>query len=96
MPAMICASCGTPNDGTTEVRGSIGMELVLWLCFLVPGLLYSIWRLTTKRRVCRACHQPSLVPIKSPVGQKLMREAGHAAPGTAYRIGRAVAATLKR
>jgi len=26
-----------------RTRGSILIEIVLWLCFLVPGLIYFIW-----------------------------------------------------
>ena len=41
--------------GKTVTRGSIWIEIILWLCLIVPGLIYSIWRLTTRRQVCSAC-----------------------------------------
>jgi hypothetical protein len=50
------------------------IEIVLWLCFIFPGLLYSLWRLTTRKQVCRECESPDVVPVTSPLGRKLMAE----------------------
>jgi hypothetical protein len=61
-----CMTCGTDGEPKTETRGSIVIEIVLWLMFIVPGLIYSIWRLTTKRPVCRACGSATLVPYDAP------------------------------
>jgi len=35
---------GTVGDTKRNMKGSILTELVLWFFFLVPGLIYSIWR----------------------------------------------------
>lgn len=69
--ARICTTCGTQDIPKTHVRGSFGIEVVLWLCFLLPGLIYSVWRLTTKQQVCRSCGASNLVPIDSPVGRQI-------------------------
>lgn len=61
-----CMRCGTEGPPKTRTNGSILIEIVLWLMFLVPGIIYSIWRLTTRRRVCAACGSEQLVPIGSP------------------------------
>lgn len=68
---LICSTCGTCGKAKTVTKGSMGLEFVLWLCFLVPGLIYSIWRLTTRHDVCGACGANSLVPLSSPVGREL-------------------------
>ena len=73
MSEMFCTSCGNTGTPKKVTRGSIWIELVLWLCFLVPGLIYSIWRLTTRHPACRACGAATLVPVDSPVAQA-MRE----------------------
>ena len=69
----ICKECGTVGNPTTITKGSIIIELFLWMLFLVPGVLYSLWRLTTR---CKACPQCSgeMIPMNSPMGQKLMNE----------------------
>ena len=69
---MVCAQCG--GTGTeSHTKGSFLIELVLWLFMCVPGLIYSIWRLTTRGQVCTACKSDRLVPANSPVGQGLLR-----------------------
>lgn len=72
--AYVCTHCGTRGTPKDRVKGSMGMELILWLCFLLPGLLYSIWRLSSKERVCPACQQPGMIPIATPVGKKIVGE----------------------
>ncbi len=74
MKQIVCTACHTVGYSKTHTKGSFFIELVLWVCFLVPGLIYSIWRLTTKQKVCAACGNATLVPTNSPVGQKIIAE----------------------
>ena len=67
-----CLTCHSVGNPKTETRGSILIEIVLWLCFLVPGLVYSLWRLTTRRKVCRQCGSAQLVPVTSPAARKAL------------------------
>lgn len=63
---MHCTACGTEAQPKDVTKGSMGVELVLWLCFIVPGVIYSVWRLTSKHRACPACGSAQLIPINSP------------------------------
>jgi hypothetical protein len=38
----------------------------------LPGVIYSIWRLTTKATVCSACKADNLIPTGTPQGQALL------------------------
>jgi hypothetical protein len=67
----ICSACKTTGKSKRVTKGSIWIEIILWLCFLVPGLIYSIWRLTTRHDACSACGSPHMVPLDSPAGKKL-------------------------
>ena len=71
---LICTECGQVGAPRTHTRGSILIEIVLWLCLLVPGLIYSLWRLTTRQQVCRACGGPTLIPMDSPRGRQLLQQ----------------------
>jgi hypothetical protein len=71
---IVCTACGTRGWGKTVTKGSIFIELFLWLCLLVPGLIYSIWRLTSRHKACEACGNTSIVPVDSPIGKKLLAE----------------------
>lgn len=35
---------------------------------------YSVYRLTSKKTICEKCGHASLIPLDTPVGQKLMKE----------------------
>ncbi len=72
-PAMYCTTCGHEGPGKTVTRGAMLIEIVLWLCFLVPGLIYSIWRHSSKYKACASCGRRALVPPSSPVAQAAKR-----------------------
>lgn len=61
-----CMTCGIDAVPKPETKGSLLIELILWLCFLIPGLIYSVWRATTKADVCQSCSSKQLVPMDSP------------------------------
>lgn len=61
-----CMTCGVDDQAKSVTRGSLAIEIVLWLCFLVPGLIYSIWRLTSRYEGCAACGSKTLIPFDSP------------------------------
>lgn len=68
---LICSACGTTGKPKSETPGSILIEIILWLCFIVPGLIYSIWRHTKRHDVCRSCGAAQLLPAESPAGRAL-------------------------
>ena len=72
--ATICRDCGSQGSLRTKTKGSIFMEIILWCCFLLPGLIYSVWRMTSRERVCNICGSKNYVPLNSPAGQKLRRD----------------------
>jgi hypothetical protein len=95
MSTMICTQCGTISNSKTVTRGSFLIEIVLWLCFVVPGLLYTMWRLTTRSKACTACGATTLVPVHSPVGRKLRSELAQAVPCPASPVPEERPATAK-
>lgn len=60
--AMYCKTCGHVGIPARATKGHFAMELVLWLLVFIPGLIYSVWRLTTRHDVCRICRSPHLIP----------------------------------
>lgn len=70
----ICKNCGYVGSPKMMTKGSFLMELVLWILLIVPGIIYSIWRITTRYKSCLLCKSPDIVPIESPLGRKLIAE----------------------
>ena len=71
MSQLICPNCGTIGNPKKHTKGSFIIEIVLWLFFIIPGVIYSFWRLTTRKKKCRSCGAENMVPLNSPVGIKL-------------------------
>lgn len=67
----ICGNCGTIGQPSSVTKGSIWIEIILWLCCLFPGIIYSVWRLTTRTKACPSCKATNIMPINSPMGTKL-------------------------
>ena len=71
---MICRNCGMTSEPKRVTPGSIWLEILLWLCAIVPGILYSTWRIVKRSNRCAGCGSADLVPADSPMGQKLARD----------------------
>jgi hypothetical protein len=71
---LVCTACGHVGGGKTITKGHFALEVALWLCFLVPGFIYSVWRHTSRYEACPVCANPSLLPRSAPMAQKFLRE----------------------
>lgn len=71
---IVCLQCGFQGYTKTHTPGSFWMECVLWLFFILPGLIYSIWRLTARKAACPQCESTNLAPVDSPIGRKMRSE----------------------
>ena len=71
---LICTACGFQGAPKSHTRGSILIEIILWLAFIIPGLIYSLWRLTTRQQVCPQCQNAAMIPKGSPRGLQLVKE----------------------
>lgn len=68
----VCTQCGRQAKPALITKGNIFMEIFLWLLFLLPGLIYSIWRHASRFRGCPDCKTQTMVKGDSPVGKKLL------------------------
>jgi len=91
-PLVYCRDCATVARPRKDTPGSFLLEVVLWLCFLVPGFIYSVWRLTSKRRVCTTCGSRAIIPADAPAAVQTLAQQGRtsasAAVMSAERAGR--------
>jgi len=68
---MVCTKCGFVGQPQDITKGTLVMEICLWLLFLVPGFIYSIWRLASRHKGCPKCKSADMIPVDSPMGKKL-------------------------
>jgi len=71
---IVCKNCGFTGSPDTALPGSGWIELILWCCYLVPGLIYSIWRRKSRHNECPACDSKDIILAGSPMGRKLIAD----------------------
>jgi hypothetical protein len=67
-PLQHCMACGDDFKSSSDkpLRGNTVIEVILWICYLIPGVIYSYWRRSEKfKSVCPVCHSNQVVPITS-------------------------------
>lgn len=76
MTRYICDNCGHVGSPFYERKGNPAIEVLLWLFFLIPGLIYSVWRSSSRYPVCPKCQSPHMIPGDAPKGKKMLEERG--------------------
>ncbi len=70
-PKYVCSSCSYKEKPMTWRPGSVKLEIVLWICGIIPGLLYTIWRNYRSVLVCPNCETATMISTKTSYGQRL-------------------------
>ena len=68
----ICTYCGYRGYPILAPSGHIFFEVVLWLCYIVPGIIYSIWRRVRPKEICPECKHPSMISAYSAKARQMM------------------------
>lgn len=77
----VCPACGFVGKGKSVTPGSTGIELLMWICFIIPGLIYSLWRISARGKACPSCGNRNLIPVGSPMGRKIVAEVQQTSTG---------------
>ncbi|MDA8106174.1 MAG: hypothetical protein M0Z71_12455 [Nitrospiraceae bacterium] len=60
-----CPNCKYEGIGEYKAKGHFCVEIVLWCCFLLPGIIYSVWRGSSRRWICPQCGFENVVKTGS-------------------------------
>ena len=63
-----CPHCGAEASLYSRAQGSLLIEALLWMSFLIPGIFYSAWRNARRIIRCGKCGKTVQLPARS--GQK--------------------------
>jgi hypothetical protein len=69
----VCTNCGFIGQPKKFTKGSLLWEVILWILFIVPGIFYSIWRLSSRYEGCPKCQSPNMIPEDTPKAQEIIR-----------------------
>jgi hypothetical protein len=67
----ICSNCGSLNSDTTKEDGSTLITIILLICYIIPGIIYFLWRGSTKRIICKNCKNSTIIDAKTPLGKEM-------------------------
>ncbi len=67
---ILCPNCKYEGTGKFINKGSMGMEFILLICGVLPGLIYSVWRLSNRILICPQCRFEYVVKMKSIIKEK--------------------------
>lgn len=78
---MLCTDCFETSHPQTLLVGSDRLEMLGWLCLLLPGWLYCAWRHALRIKVCGVCGGTGLVRESRAAAARCAPAAGRAAQG---------------
>lgn len=66
----LCTQCGAETSAPLKVPpGSAWVALALAVPFVVPGVIYTIWRYSMRRTTCPTCGHAALIPGDAPLAR---------------------------
>lgn len=66
----LCTQCGAQTSAPLRVApGSSWVTLVLAVPFVVPAIVYAVWRHTSRRDSCPTCGHAQLIPADAPLAR---------------------------
>lgn len=68
----VCKNCEEIGQVTEKMPGNGWVEIVLYLFWIAPGIVYSVWRRKSKKQVCGSCGSDQLVAAKTRAGQQII------------------------
>ena len=63
---IICPACHYVGESKAIAKGSRKVEITLWCCFVLPGMLYTMWRQSKDGQYhgCPQCHEANVRLVK--------------------------------
>ena len=79
IPYFVCTACGSSISNPKNCTpGSFLIEIILWVAFIpilcLPGIIYTLWRLTNKKKICPICRHDTVIPSQTPLAQQILKE----------------------
>lgn len=69
---VVCKNCGHQGSPERKLKGHFLITLILLLCYIIPGIIYIIWRRSGVRDTCRQCGSSDIVDTSTAMGRAVM------------------------
>ncbi len=70
-PTHVCRQCSYAGKPEWFKAGSLKMEIILWCCLIVPGIIYTVWRYKAATPVCPKCGYGPMMKSDSGLGYRM-------------------------
>lgn len=70
----ICLLCNNFGRFPKKPRGYFLIEIILWFFFLIPGLIYSIWRHMSAKNACTSCGSTNVILMNSMKAKEILSQ----------------------
>lgn len=74
MDTYICPNCGYVGKAAKGRKGNGALETILYLFFIVPGLIYTLWRSSNLESYCPQCKASNLIPLNTPGARAVYKQ----------------------
>lgn len=71
---IICKNCGHIGSPEQKLKGHILITIILLICWIIPGLIYMIWRRSGLKNTCTSCGSENIVRTDSAAGQTALHD----------------------
>lgn len=79
----LCKDCGHQGDRISITPSSFAVELLVWVgaviltilvhwVFLIGGILFTLWRVTSSYKGCEKCKSKNVIPLDSPMAHAIL------------------------
>lgn len=70
---VVCQNCGHVGEPSQKQRGSTLVTIILLLFWILPGVIYYIWRSADKSLRCDSCHSLNVIPADTEAAKPYLR-----------------------
>lgn len=71
-PALFCVRCEQVAAPRHVKRGSFLVEFACYFIFFLPGILYGLWRTSSRHAECSCCGSEDVIPTDSPRARRML------------------------
>lgn len=70
---VVCQNCGHVDLPSRKQRGHTLITIILLFFWIIPGIIYYIWRSTDRSLRCDRCHSINVIPMDTEAARMYVR-----------------------
>lgn len=71
---MLCTACGRSSEPEHKLKGHVAITILLLCFYIVPGIIYMVWRRSGIKDNCPICKSENIIPVSSPEAWRIQAQ----------------------